>query len=147
MSQRKKAGRRARRAARRTKVQAIAQKAAPVAKRIYEAGGKDAIELAAGLVPGGAVAAKGLTKGIDLLMSRPNRTKKAKGKAKILSGGTGLGYSIQADEILAIAPEPEGSEVAIADPWYKKPKILAAAAAAVLLGVVAMARKKRKGKG
>ena len=139
MSQHKKAGRRARRASRRTKVQAVAQKAAPVVKRIYEAGGKDAIELAAGLVPGGSIAAKGLTKGIDLLMSRPNRTKAAKEKAKPNSG---LGYSIQADEVLAIAPEPEGSEVA-SDPWYKQPKILAAAAAAVLLGVVAMARKKK----
>ena len=145
MSQHKKAGRRNRRASRRTKVQAAAQKAAPVARRIYEAGGKDAIELAAGLVPGGAIAAKGLTKGIDLLMSRPNRTKAAKAKAKPTSSG--LGYSIQADEILAIAPEPEGSEVAIADPWYKQPKILAAYAAVALLGVVAMARKKKKAKG
>ena len=144
MSQRKKAGRRARRAARRMKAKAIAQKAAPVAKRIYDAGGKDAIELAAGLVPGGAIAAKGLTKGIDIFMSRPNRTKKAKAKAKPTSSG--LGYSIQADEVLAVAPEPAGSEVAVSEPWYKKPKILGTVAAAVLLGVVAMARRKKKGK-
>lgn len=141
MSQRKKAGRRARRAARRIKVKAAAQKAAPVVQRIYKAGGKDAIELAAGLVPGGAIAAKGLTKGIDLFLSRPERTKKAKAKAKPTSSG--LGYSIQADDGLAIAPEPEGSEVAISSPWYKQPKILATAAAAVLLGVVAMARRKK----
>lgn len=131
------------------KARTIAQKAAPVAKRLYEAGGKDAIELAAGLVPGGAVAAKGLTKGIDLFMSRPTRTKRAKAKAKppMSSGASVMGYGIKADDVLAVAPEPEGSEVAVSDPWYKKPKILATAAAAVLLGVVAMARRKKKGKG
>ena len=132
MSRRRKNGRRK---ARLQTLKSFAGRAAPVVRKVYEAGGKDALELAAGVVPGGAIAAKAATKAIDVLMSRPKR--KAKLGAEVsLERGTNSPSKPSAQASLEAGP-----------PWYSDKRKLGMAAAGlfglVAIGVAVKSKKRR----